>query len=150
LLLCEELAKNGPSSIIYKQHLSILKTIFSNNSGLNDIVLINAECNVLHIINVLLKNIPSATQMITCSNNSCVVKEFGSPTIIVKLSNNFLNLQKDLKQYCKEITIECTECGHNSVSKRKLHEHLFIETDMYEALTMLTDFPLEVEVNNVK
>ncbi|KAL5237639.1 hypothetical protein ACI65C_005049 [Semiaphis heraclei] len=150
LLFCEELAKNGPSSIIYKQRLSILKTIFNNDSGLNDIVLINAECNVLHIINVLLKNIPSATQMITCSNHSCVVKEFGSPTIIVKLSNNFLNLQKDLKHYCKEITIECTECGHNAVSKRKLHEHLFIETDMYEALTMLTDFPLEVEVNNVK
>ncbi|KAF0716405.1 Uncharacterized protein FWK35_00030084, partial [Aphis craccivora] len=96
LLFCEELAKHGPSSIIYKKRLSILKTILNNDSGLNDIILINAECNVLYIINFtenLLNNILSATQIIKCSNNSCVVKEIGSPTIIVKLSNNFLNLQ---------------------------------------------------------
>lgn len=90
-------------------------------------------------------------QIRRCSNNSCVVKKIGSPTIIVKLSNSFLNLQKYLKQYCKEILIECcSECGNDAVSERKRHEHLFIETDMYEALTMLTDFLLEEEVNNTK
>jgi hypothetical protein len=69
-----------------------------------------------------MKNSPSATQIRRCLNNSCVEKEIGTPTIIVKLSNNFLNFQKDLKQYCKDILIECSECGHSAASKRKLHE----------------------------
>uniref|UniRef100_A0A2S2NQ22 NOF-FB transposable element protein n=1 Tax=Schizaphis graminum TaxID=13262 RepID=A0A2S2NQ22_SCHGA len=87
LTFCKDLAIIGPSPIIYKKRLEILKTIFQEDLGITDVVVINAECNVLHIITTLMKTNPSTTKIKTCSNNNCRAKEHISPTIIVRLAD---------------------------------------------------------------
>lgn len=148
LTFSKDLAINGPSPIIYKKRLGILKTIFQEDLGITDVVVINAECNVLHIITTLMKTNPSTTNIKTCSNNNCEVKEHISPTIILKLADGFSSLQKNLQQYCEDKNIKCFDCQNNAVSKRTLHEHLFIETDMYDELTALTDYPIEIIIDD--
>lgn len=87
---------------------------------------------------------PSSTNIKTCSNNNCGVKEHISPTVIVRLAEGFENLQNDLRQYCENKHIKCSDCQSNAVSKKILHEHIFIETDMHDEPTALTDYPLEL------
>lgn len=96
-----DLAINGRSSYIYKKRLEILKTIFSEDQGITDIVVINAQCNVLYIINMLLKSSPSATEIKPCSSEKCGVKEWNSPTITTKLTCGLINIQDDINQNVK-------------------------------------------------
>jgi len=91
-----------------------------------------------------MKTNPSTTKIKTCSNNNCRAKEHISPTVIVRLADGFSNLQKNLQQYCEDKIIKCSDCQNNAVYKRILHEHLFIETDMYDEPTALADFPIEI------
>lgn len=53
---------NNISSYVYKRCLEILKNIFQEGPGITDMI-INAECNVLHMINILMKSSPSATEL---------------------------------------------------------------------------------------
>jgi len=60
---------------MYKKRLGILNKIFQEDLGITDVVVINAECNVLNIISTLMKTDPSNTNIKTCSKNNCGVKE---------------------------------------------------------------------------
>lgn len=92
-------------------------------------------------------DVPSATQIDICQDPICNSKsEKKSATIILRLTNRYENLEKDLEMYTKEHVLECMNCNGLVQSTRILHEHLFIETDSYEESACLTDFPFEITV----
>jgi len=69
--------------------------------------------------------------------------------IILKFSNRFKDLENDLKNYTKEKVKDRSKCNDvMAISKRKLGQHLIIETDSYSEnrTFILTEFPTEVNV----
>lgn len=82
LQFCKNLATTGPTHSIYKNRVSLLQNIFKVDTGVTDIRLIDATCNVNFIVTSYLKNVPSATESIMCSKCS-TSKVFYNPTIIL-------------------------------------------------------------------
>ncbi|VVC40048.1 Hypothetical protein CINCED_3A005355 [Cinara cedri] len=152
LTFCKNIAKKGTTRQTYVSRLLLLKTIFSTDKGITEVKLIDAKCNVLHIITQLLKNTPSATERRICSNTKCMnakdTMKF-SPTIILKFSYDFENLERSLVDYTAPMFSECSVCHGILTSRRTLNKHLFIETDFFNNEEFaLTDFPQTCKINN--
>jgi len=65
-----EIANHGSSAKMYNSRLKLLNTIFTSDSCVDNVYLINAACNVAMcslIINGLLKEVPSCIEDISCS-----------------------------------------------------------------------------------
>lgn len=149
LRFCKNLASGVPRLDIYKERINILKELFTEDQGVTDVALINTECNVLFICTSLLKDVPSAIEFINCPNLKCASTKYACPTIILKFSNRFKDLENDLKKYIKEKVKECSKCNDvMAISKRELGQHLIIETDSFSEnqTFILTEFPNEVNV----
>lgn len=155
LTFCKELTTNSTSGKTYVDRGILLKGIFPEHQGIDDVKLINSKCNVSFIITSLLKNAPSASEHIFCSNSTCTndSKIISCPSIIVQLKEGFESLEVDLHYYimCQN-KYKCIECNGIIKSFRDLHGHLFIETDVDgdQRQFKLNDFPLKVEINNIK
>lgn len=149
LRFCKNLASGVSRIDIYTERINILKELFTVDQGVTDVTLINTECNVLFICTSLLKDVPSAIEFINCPNLTCAPIKYASPTIILKFSNRFKNLENDLKLYIKEKVIECSKCNDvMAISMKELSKHLIIETDSYSEnrIFVLTEFPTEVNI----
>jgi len=146
LQFCKNLAKTGPTHSIYKKRVSLLQNIFKVDTGVTDINLINATCNVNFIVTSYLKNEPSAIESITCSK--CPIsKIYYSPTIVLNLQSGFKCLESDIKTYLQGKKLNCSNCSEGMSKSRQLMEHLFIETDFYsESSYSLNEFPLELDL----
>lgn len=145
------MALNGTSKKTYTDRGVLLKSIFSENTGITKIKLINSECNVSYIITSFLKNEPSANEHISCSNFNCKnnSKIISSPTIIVRLTDGFESLENNLHNYLNTREYECSECDGVITSSRFLNNHLFIETDVYadQRQFKLVNFPVNLKIH---
>lgn len=130
LMLCKSLATKGTSQATYKERLKLLSTIFKEDTGVTSIYIIDAKCNVLHIVTKLLSDIPSAIEKIMC-DKGCTNTDLVSPSIIIKLSSGVEFLQKDLKNYISPHYFDCIKCNGNAKLTRYLGKHLFIDIEMY-------------------
>jgi len=143
LMFCKILAMKGTSKSTYIERLFLLKNIFPEIDGITDVKLIDARCNVLHLITKLMNNAPSATENKLCSNDKCKNNNITkySATIILRHIDGFGNLEKSLDDYTAPITTDCTSnlCNGKVTTERTLNDHLFIETDIY---TNNEKFPL--------
>lgn len=165
----KEIVLNGPSTKMYNSRLKLLHTIFEPENCIDNVYLLNAECNISHIINSLLKEEPSCVQNIDCSNNKCrnFQKVTSSPTIILSpaygkqiLTNGICVLADIIKNYHKNETQICTlksnlsTCNGKKTIKRTLQQHAFIELDaLYyqtnNALSCeLTDIPSQINIDD--
>jgi len=150
LNFCKTLALKGTSRSIYKQRVLMLTKIFDVDSGVTDIHLINARCNVNFIISKYFIDEPSAYEKKVCSN--CGMKKtFQNATVIMKISNGFKTIEEGLNNYVKCIYSDCSNCTDGVMeTSRELNSHLFIETDTYSEFTSyaLNEYPEEVNVHN--
>jgi len=132
------------------------------------VYLLNAECNISHIINGLLKEEHSCVQNINCSNYKCrnFQRVTSSPTIILSpsegsqiMANGISVLKKILENYHEQETQICTlqsnlsTCNGQKTIKRILQQHAFIELDAlcYEDYIFsceLTDIPTQINMDN--
>jgi len=151
---CKYLAINGTLKKSYCDRGTLLKTIFTENTGITDIKLINSECNVIFIVTSLLKNEPSAKEYISCSNVNCVnyTKIISCPSIIISLTDGFKSLESSLNKYTYSNEYECTVCNEVITSFRHLQNHLFIETDVYSGQSKFTldNFPVNININDTR
>lgn len=154
LQFCKSLALEPVSKDTYKRRLSLLQTIFPEDTGVTDVKLIDARCNVNFMATSFLKNAPSAVESLKCSNETCVAsKNISSPTIILRLKNlDFSMLAESLHDYIKTKTSNCVKVTCDGILKtsRTLQDHIFIESDIYaENLDFkLMDFPIRLSINN--
>jgi len=125
LNFCKNLAKTGPTQSIYKTRVSLLQNIFKVDTGVTDINLINATCNVNFIVTSYLKNAPSAIESISCSKCS-TSKIYYSPTIVLNFQNGFKSLEDDIKTYLEGKKLNCSNCSEVMSKSRQLMDHLFI------------------------
>jgi len=127
----------------------MLTKIFDVDSGVTDIHLINARCNVNYIISKYMIDEPSAHETKVCSH--CATrKNFQNATIIMKIPNGFKTIEEGLNDYVKCINSDCSDCSMGFMeTSRELNSHLFIETDAYSEFTSyaLNEYPMEVNVH---
>ncbi|CAI6369894.1 unnamed protein product [Macrosiphum euphorbiae] len=98
LIFCKLLATKGTSQATYRERLKLLSTIFEEEACVTSIFVINAKCNLLHIVTKLLSDIPSAIEKMKC-DKGCTYNDLASPFIIINLSNGVDLLQKDINNY---------------------------------------------------
>lgn len=140
----------------------------NHKTFINNVYLLNAECNISHIINGLLKEEHSCVQNINCSNYKCrnFQRVTSSPTIILSpsegsqiMANGISVLKKILENYHEQETQICTlqsnlsTCNGQKTIKRILQQHAFIELDAlcYEDYIFsceLTDIPTQINMDN--
>lgn len=134
------------------ERLRLLQGIFKEEDGVTEIKLIDARCNVLHLIIKLLHNAPSSTEIVHCSNINCQYSniERSSPTIIVRLKNGFKSLENSLENYIMSKNTKCNLCNENVITTKILQDHIFIETDVLgdNAKFSLMDFPHTLQIQN--
>lgn len=157
LQFCKELAHHKTSKKTYTDRFVLLKGVFNEDMNVTNIKLINTECNVSFIVTQLIKDVPSAEEHITCSNNQCknASKSHSCPTIIMRFEGNGFNLlQQSLIHYIKENTYKCQEelCSGIMNSFRILGYNLFIETDIFAENQQfkLDDFPVNIQIATTK
>jgi hypothetical protein len=154
LKFCQKLATKPCSTNIYKERLTLLQHVFTEDTGVTDIKLIDARCNVSYIITSFLKDVPSAVEKRQCFNCE-TEKSTPSPTIILNFKNsNLYDLESSLREYSEEKQIKCTEpncLGFFNVIK-VLGNHLFIETDLITEYNeySLADLQYSVTVDNIR
>lgn len=164
-----EIANHGSSAKMYNSRLKLLNTIFTSESCVDNVHLINAECNVSLIINGLLKEVPSCIENISCSNQNCrnYKKIRSSPTILMNSTDGvrvivegISILLQVIEKYVNSGSEICMLpnnsllCGGQKNIERKLQKHIFIELDslVFQADNILscqlTDIPQELSVDN--
>lgn len=164
-----EIANHGSSAKMYNSRLKLLNTIFTSESCVDNVHLINAECNVSLIINGLLKEVPSCIENISCSNQNCrnYKKIRSSPTILMNSTDGvrvivegISILPQVIEKYVNSGSEICMlpnnslPCGGQKNIERKLQKHIFIELDslVFQADNILscqlTDIPQELSVDN--
>lgn len=154
LQFCKDLAINGCSKTMYLKRIHILKNIFNESHGITHVKIIDARCNITHIILKLLNDVPSAIEEKRCSNEMCdnSNKSLSSPTIILRFREGFKNMNAELNRYIHPVTYCCTEekCNGILTSTRFVQDHLFIETEAYANSRQfsLNEFPDELCVND--
>jgi len=154
LRFCKNLAIKGTTKNTYIERLNLLKNIFPEVDEITGVQLIDARCNVLHLVTKLINNAPSAIEIKKCSNEKCLNVDVirNSPTIILSLKDGFENLEKSLEAYTEPIVSECSSisCSGNVTTTKNLSEHLFIETDVYSNNEQfpLTSFQQRCQVKN--
>lgn len=154
LKFCKKLATEPVSRNTYISRLSLLRKIFQEDTGITDISLIDARCNVNFIATSFLKESPSAEEHRQCTNKKCTnSKNISSPTIILHTKQHDLTLLEDsLKLYVVGKSTNCmdTKCKGILEVSRTLQDHIFIETDVFTETKnyILTDIPLHLNINN--
>jgi len=164
-----EIANHGSSAKMYNSRLKLLNTIFTSDSCVDNVHLINAECNVSFIIHGLLKEVPSCVEDISCSNEKCrnYKKSRSSPTISISptdgvrvIVEGISILPQVIEKYVKGGSEICmlpnnsSPCNGQKNIQRKLQKHIFIELDslVFQADNILscqlTDIPQEIIVDN--
>jgi len=131
---CKNLAFQGPSKTIYKEGAEILKNIFDDNTSISSISIVDTTCNVAYLIYKLLEDAPSATESLSCSNENCTNnKNYSNPTIITKMNGGFSAMETTMISYLDSRQFNCTElnCNGNIIAKWKLHNHIFIESEIF-------------------
>jgi len=163
-MFIKEIVLHGPSSKIYNSRLQLLRTIFEPQNCIDNVYLLNAECNISHIINGLLKEEPSCVQNINCSNNKCRIfqRVTSSPTIILSpndgsqiMANGISVLENYHKQETQICTLQSNSSTYNGQKtiERILQQHVFIELDAlcydanYTLSCELTDIPTQINVD---
>lgn len=102
LKFCQKLATKPCSTNIYKERLTLLQNVFLEDTGVTDVKLVDARCNVSYIIISFLKSAPSAVEKRQCFNCT-TAKTTPSPTIILNSKNsNLYNLESSLREYSEE------------------------------------------------
>jgi len=99
--LCQVLAKYGATQNSYKNRVLLFQQIFSVDTSVTYINLIDARCNVNFIITSYLKYKPSAIKSEVCSKFK-KSKTYNNPSIILNLKDKFKYLENDLKNYMKD------------------------------------------------
>jgi len=149
LQFCKILSLKGPSRSIYKQRVLLLKKIFEVDSGVTDIHLINARCNVNYMASKYLIDEPSAYETKICLNCG-VKKNFQNATIVTQIPNGLKTIEEGLNNYVRRINSDCSDCTTGVMeTSRVLNSHLFIETDLYSEFTSyaLNEYPEEVNID---
>lgn len=154
LKFCQKLATKPCSTNIYKERLTLLQNVFLEDTGVTDVKLIDARCNVSYIITSFLKSAPSAVEKRQCFNCT-TAKTTPSPTIILNSKNsNLYNLESSLREYTEEKKNKCTElnCEGFLTITRILGNHLFIETDFVDEQNeySLTDLQYNLTIDNIR
>lgn len=127
----------------------MLTKIFDVDSGVTDIHLINARCNVNYIISKYMIDEPSAHETKVCSD-CAMKKKFQNATLIINIPNGFRTIEEGLNNYVNCINSDCSGCTMGVMeTSRELNSHLFIETDAYSEFTSyaLNEYPEEVIVH---
>lgn len=114
LKFCKKLATEPVSRNTYISRLSLLRNIFQEDTGITDISLIDARCNVNFIATSFLKESPSAEEHRQCTNKKCTnSKNISSPTIILHTKQHDLALLEDslncLKLYVVGKSTNCMD-----------------------------------------
>jgi len=154
LKFCIKLATEPVSKNTYKSRLSLLRKIFQEDTGITDISLIDARCNVNFIATSFLKESPSAEECRQCTNKKCTnSKNISSPTIILHMKQHDLSrLEDSLKLYVTGKSTGCmdTKCKGTLDISRTLKDHIFIETDAFTETKdyKLMDIPVHININN--
>ncbi|KAL5233861.1 hypothetical protein ACI65C_001271 [Semiaphis heraclei] len=154
LTFCKKLATKPCSANIYKERLTLLQHVFLEDTGITDVKLIDARCNVSYIITSFLKSAPSAVEKRQCF--SCTTaKTIPSPTIILNSKNsNLYDLESSLREYSEEKKNKCTElnCSGFLTLTRILGNHLFIETDLIDEHNKysLADLQYSLIIDNIR
>jgi len=148
---CKDLAFQGPTKTIYKERGAILKDIFQDATGISGVSIIDTTCNVAYIINKLLKDAPSATETLSCTNENCTNnKSYSNPTIITKINGGFSAMESTIIEYLNPRSFDCTalHCNGNIIAQRKLHNHIFIETEVFASghKYSLMNFPTKLNI----
>jgi len=149
LEFCKKLVTANTSSIIHKDRLKILKTIFKEDTGITGVNIIS--CNVLFIVTSLLKDAASAYEYIECNNTKSKsgIRIVSCTTIIERLKEGFKTLETSLQKYLDVKMNMCLECDENASSTKDLCQHIFIETELFadKSQFKLLEFPTKLKVN---
>lgn len=154
LKFCIKLATEPVSKNTYISRLSLLRKIFQEDTGITDISLIDARCNVNFIATSFLKESPSAEEYRQCSNKKCKIsKKMSSPTILLHQEQHDLTrLENSLMSYVVGRSSNCMDTKCNGILKefRLLQDHIFIETDVFTETKdyMLMNIPVHLNINN--
>jgi len=148
---CKDLAFQGPTKTIYKERAVILKDVFEDATVISGVSIIDTTCNVAYIINKLLKDTPSATETLSCTNkNSTNNKSYSNPTIITMINGGFLAMESTIMEYLNPRYFDCTALHFNGniIAQRKLHNHIFIETEIFAngQKYSLMNFPTKLNI----
>ncbi|CAI6373790.1 unnamed protein product [Macrosiphum euphorbiae] len=148
---CKDLAFQGPTKTIYKERAAILKDIFDDATGISGVNIIDTTCNVAYIINKLLKDAPSATETLSCTNENCTNnKSYSNPTIITKINGGFSAMESTIIEYLHPRSFDCTalHCNGYIIAQRTLHNHIFIETEVFAngQKYSLMNFPTKLNI----
>jgi len=89
---------------------------------------------------------PSATESLKCTNKNCTNnKSYSNSTIITKINGKFSAMESTILAYLDPRYNNCTalHCNGNIMAKRKLQNHIFIETEIFAngLQYSLTSFP---------
>lgn len=165
----QEIIYHGTSTKIYNYRLELLTTMFKSTSCIDNVELLNAECNISLIIQGLMKEDPSCIEDISCTNDKCrnFKKSRTSPTIILSpadglriITDGISSLGEILTMYIKTTPEICMLpynkklCRGQKTIKRTLKTHIFIELDAlsYEKNNIisceLTEIPVSIDLYN--
>lgn len=137
---------------------------FDISASIPSVYTLNAECNVMKVIQDYMKNDPSSTQTIQCSNKKCPEDNQirHSASIIINdlnkiLEKGFSCLNMLLENYLKSERKPCIYKHCNGILKKgkKLGSHIFIETDQLSIdsstfTCLLNQIPMNINLNNEK
>jgi len=140
LNFAKNLAKCGATNALYKNRIELLRLHFEISEVYQKVNVINSECNVTKIIEAYLKQSPSAIESVVC--NECGNETTRpSPTIILQFKNRLNDLEHLFSTYMEPKYSVCNKCNGSKKSERKLGNHIFIETDIVETPSKLSDIP---------
>lgn len=71
LNLAKDIGLHGSSKLSYRRRLILLMPYFEISASIPSVYSLNAECNVLKVIQDYMKEDPSSTQIAKCSNKNC-------------------------------------------------------------------------------
>jgi len=130
---------------------SDIKRYFEDATGILGVSIIDTTCNVAYIINKLLKDVPSTTETLSCTNENCTNnKSYSNPTIIKKINGGFSVMESTIMEYLNPRYFNCTalHCNGNIIAQRKLHNHIFIETEIFAKghKYSLMNFPTKLNI----
>lgn len=164
----KDIVYHGSSKKSYNYRLRLLYNLFESINCVNNVYLINANCNVNFMINELIKDVPICIEQISCSNNKCRNhnKNRSSPTVILSptegmriitegiscLSDIMINFPIATTNICM-LQSNDTPCNGTKTVKKNLQEHIFIELDALVygdniITSQITDIPIKINIDN--
>ncbi|KAL5246276.1 hypothetical protein ACI65C_013684 [Semiaphis heraclei] len=160
LNLAKDLGLHGSSKLSYRRRLILLMPYFDISASIPSVYTLNAECNVLKVIQDYMKHDPSSTQIAKCSNENCSGENHirHSASIIINdlnkiLKKGFTCLNMLLENYIKSESKPCIYKNCNGIlhKEKKLGSHIFIETDQLDSskcTIFLNEIPVDIILNN--